>query len=174
MLPKKGAVPGTSDAYRLAVDFRALNDKIFDDSYPAVHMDVCMRFLEDKLFKSTLDIRWGYHNLSCSENPVGDLPYSTKDVITFSSELDSYSYKRLPLGVKPAGALFCKRLNEDLKQWLYQDLVAYIDDVMIGHNDKTKHLQTVGDVLVRLCSCGYSVRRKNSNSWSMKWSSSVT
>eukprot|EP00635_Sarcinochrysidales_sp_CCMP3193_P009562 CAMPEP_0118894182 /NCGR_PEP_ID=MMETSP1166-20130328/3073_1 /TAXON_ID=1104430 /ORGANISM="Chrysoreinhardia sp, Strain CCMP3193" /LENGTH=399 /DNA_ID=CAMNT_0006833069 /DNA_START=512 /DNA_END=1711 /DNA_ORIENTATION=+ len=67
LLPKKGGTPGTADAFRLVVDFRALNRLLEDGSYPLPHQADAVTFLCGKRYRSTLDMRWGYHNISLSE-----------------------------------------------------------------------------------------------------------
>mmetsp|Transcript_18865 Transcript_18865/g.60942 ORF Transcript_18865/g.60942 Transcript_18865/m.60942 type:complete len:128 (+) Transcript_18865:685-1068(+) len=57
LLPKKGGTPGTADAFRLVVDFRALNRLLEDDSYPLPHQGDAVTFLSGKPYRSTLDMR---------------------------------------------------------------------------------------------------------------------
>ncbi|MEL6368504.1 MAG: RNase H-like domain-containing protein [Pseudomonadota bacterium] len=152
MLPKKGATPGTSDAFRCAIDFRRLNMLLDDDSYPNPRTDDVLSFLANRKFRTSLDVRWGYHNLRLSPD--------AQDLVTFSSQVGTYSYLRLPLGVKPAGGLFCRQLQSDLSEWLWRDLVTFVDDVTIGHADKQQHIQTVLDVFCHLARKGYSVKAK--------------
>mmetsp|Transcript_22184 Transcript_22184/g.69409 ORF Transcript_22184/g.69409 Transcript_22184/m.69409 type:complete len:2019 (+) Transcript_22184:3033-9089(+) len=158
MLPKKGAEPGTSNAFRTAVDFRKLNDMLEDDGYPAPDADACLQFLAGKKFRSLMDVRWGFHNCRLSDELVDGEQWSSQDVVSFTSPLGSYSYIRLPLGVKPASGIFSRELNRILEPWFFIDLTAYIDDVMLAHDDKRRHLQALIEVLCRMASSGLSVK----------------
>ena len=174
MLEKKGATPGTSDAYRTAIDFRQLNALLKDDSFPTTHTDDVFAFLGNgkngaKRYRSTIDARWGFHLLSISDAPVimgvnpdtGQpilAPYSSSDVCTFSTPLGCYSFKRLPLGLKPASAWFNRQLTTDLSEFLYRDLVTYIDDVTMAHDSKHAHLSAVMKILKLMAEKGYSVK----------------
>ena len=48
LLPKKGGTPGTSDAYCMVIDFRQLNMRLEDDSYPLPHLGDAVIFLSGK------------------------------------------------------------------------------------------------------------------------------
>ncbi|MEM9369321.1 MAG: reverse transcriptase family protein [Planctomycetota bacterium] len=155
MLPKKGATPGTSDAFRTCVDFRKLNVHVPHDSYPNPRTDDGLAFLANRRYRTSLDIRWGYHNLLLSPK--------AQDIVTFSSPLGTYSYLRLPLGVKPAGGFFCRQLQNDLGDYLFRDVFVFVDDVLIGHADRKRHILVVMEVFCRLASKGYSVKPKKVN-----------
>ena len=158
MLQKKGAQAGTSNAFRLAVDFRRLNTLIDGDAYPSPDLETCLSFLAGKKYLSSLDVRWGFHNVPLSGQAMPNSRYSTQDLVTFTSPLGSYSFLRLPLGIKPATAIFSRELNSTLREWLYRDLVTFADDVTMAHHDKIKHIQVLVDVVDRLAGRGYSVR----------------
>ena len=52
-----------------------------------------------------------------------------QEAMTFTTQLGSYSYVRLPFGVATAGALFQRYMNQCLDRWLWTDVVAVVDDV---------------------------------------------
>eukprot|EP00630_Chrysocystis_fragilis_P010234 CAMPEP_0197410896 /NCGR_PEP_ID=MMETSP1165-20131217/31689_1 /TAXON_ID=284809 /ORGANISM="Chrysocystis fragilis, Strain CCMP3189" /LENGTH=1632 /DNA_ID=CAMNT_0042937407 /DNA_START=41 /DNA_END=4942 /DNA_ORIENTATION=+ len=176
LLDKKGATPGTSDAYRLAVDFRQLNSALEDDSFPTTHPDDVFQFLGQgavgpKRYRSTIDARWGFHLLPISDKPVvlgrdprtGDpmlASYSSRDACTFSTPIGCYSYKRLPLGIRPASAMFNRQVTTDLAEFLYKDLISYLDDVSIAHDSKEAHLIAIIKILVVMANKGYSIKLK--------------
>ena len=165
LLPKKGGTPGTSDAYRTVVDFRALNRLLEDDSYPLPHLGDAVTFLAGKKFQSTADLRWGYHNCKLSEDDydTGDgkrRSWSSADVVTFSSPLGTRTYLRIPLGVKVAGMHFNRQSDADFADFLYRDLWKFVDDLMIANEEKVDHLRSLSNVFVRLAEKGYSVKPK--------------
>ena len=165
LLPKKGGTPGTSDAYRLVVDFRPLNRLLEDDSYPLPHLDDAIVFLAGKKFQSTADLRWGYHNCSLSEDDFdkGDgkkRSWSSADVVTFSSPLGTRTYLRIPLGVKVAGQHFNRQSDKDLSEFLYRDLYKFVDDLMIANESLDEHMKSLANIFVRLAERGYSVKPK--------------
>ena len=100
--------------------------------------------------------------MGLSQCPLVGTRYAEQPVqhtlVSFTSPLGSYSFLRLPLGIKPAAAIFSRELNSTLREWLYRDLVTFVDDVSMAHHDKTKHIQVLVDVVDRLAGRGYSVR----------------
>lgn len=62
--------------------------------------------------------------------------------------------------VKPATGLFCSNLHTDLSPWLYQSIVAYVDDVLVAHpaGQLREHLQVVVDAFSKLARKGWSVK----------------
>ena len=56
LLPKKGGEPGTSNAFRLVVDFRVLNDLLEDNSYNLPNTEDAPPFFAGKPFRSFADI----------------------------------------------------------------------------------------------------------------------
>ena len=53
--------------WRMCVDLRKLNEVISYDSYQSPRNDDALIWFAQKVFRSTLDIRWGYHNLMLTE-----------------------------------------------------------------------------------------------------------
>jgi len=106
--------------------------------------------LATKKIRSTLDIRWGYHNLLLDE--------AAQQVMTFTTPLGSYSYQRLPFGLATAGALFQRYMNRVLDRWLWREAVAVVDDVVMGSDTVEDHLPVVSSILVTLARHGFSVK----------------
>jgi len=104
--------------WRVCVDLRKLNEVIVHDSYQPPRNDDALVWLASKRVRSTLDIKWGYHNLMLKE--------SAQDVMTFATPIGSYKYVRLPFGLATAGSLFQRCMNQCLEQWLWRELVAII------------------------------------------------
>ena len=136
--------------WRMCVDLRRLNEVIQHDSYQSPRNDDALVWLATKKIRSTLDIRWGYHNLLLTEE--------AKQVMTFVTTIGSFSYKRLPFGLATAGALFQRYMNTCLEQWLWQEAIAVVDDVAIGTETVEQHMKVVVDIVTTLAKRGFSVK----------------
>lgn len=84
---------GTSPAgtnktdYRLVVDYRELNKFIVADAFEPPSCDLCVAWLSDKVVRTKMDMRWGFHQLAISERMM--------DYFSFVTPLGTYAYKRL-------------------------------------------------------------------------------
>jgi transposase InsO family protein len=136
--------------WRMCVDLRKLNEVIKHDSYQSPRNDDALAWLATKKIRSTLDIRWGYHNLM--------LDYEAQQCMTFTTQLGSYSYVRLPFGLATAGALFQRYMNRCLDKWLWNEAVAVVDDVAMGSDDKDHHMRLVTEIVCTLAEKGFSVK----------------
>ena len=72
--------PNSTDL-RLCVDLRRLNAVIVKDSFDAPRNDDALAWLGGKKYRSTLDIRWGYHNMALTE--------AAQQILTFACPLDT-------------------------------------------------------------------------------------
>ena len=134
----------------MCVDLRKLNEVIKHDSYQSPRNDDALVWLASKIIRSTLDIRWGYHNLMLTEE--------AQKVMTFTTPLGSYSYVRLPFGLATAGALFQRYMNQVLDKWLWNEVIAVVDDVAMGSDTIEEHLELVINVMCVLSQKGFSVK----------------
>lgn len=136
--------------WRMCVDLRKLNEVIKHDSYQSPRNDDALVWLAGKKIRSTLDIKWGYHNLMLQEE--------AQKVMTFTTQLGSYSYVRLPFGLATAGALFQRYMNQVLDKWLWNQAIAVVDDVAIGSATVEEHMKLVVNILCTLAERGFSVK----------------
>ena len=141
--------PNSTDL-RLCVDLRRLNAVIVKDSFDASRNDDALAWLGGKKYRSTLDIRWGYHNMALTE--------AAQQILTFACPLGTFSYKRLPFGLATAGSMFQRYMNQLLYKHLWKNAVAVVDDVVIGHSDLEQHITDSFDVINTLAEAGLSAK----------------
>ena len=75
-------------AYRLCVDYRALNAVTYKDTYPLPHIDTCLNSMDGSSWFSTLDLRSGYHNIPIREQD--------RDKTSFITRRGCFRYEVLP------------------------------------------------------------------------------
>ena len=145
MVPKKN-----TEDLRVCVDLRRLNKVIVSDSYDAPRNDDALAWLGGKIFRTTLDIRWGYHNIP--------LTAEAQKILTFTCQLGTYSYARLPFGLVTATSIFQRYMNQVLYKHLWRTAVAVVDDVVIGHSDLKQHMRDTFDIINTLADVGLSAK----------------
>jgi len=64
-------------AYRLCVDYRALNAVTYKDTYQLPHIDTCLNSMDGSSWFSTLDLRSGYHNIPIREQDRDKIAFIT-------------------------------------------------------------------------------------------------
>jgi len=136
--------------WRVCVDLRRLNDVIKHDSYMSPRNDDALVWLASKKIRSTLDIKWGYHNLMLAKR--------CQEILTFVTAVGSYKYIRLPFGLATAGSLFQRYMNKCLDEWLWREAIAVVDDIAIGTETIESHLEVVIKILCHLTERGFSVK----------------
>ena len=136
--------------WRMCVDLRKLNEVIKHDAYMSPRNDDALVWLAAKRIRSTLDIRWGYHNLMLNEQ--------AQQIMTFTTPLGSFSYVRLPFGLATAGALFQRYMNQVLDKWLWDSVIAVVDDDAIGTATVEEHMTKVIEAVCTLAEKGFSVK----------------
>lgn len=129
-------VPKANGSYRMCSDLRKVNQLIQADSYPMRRIDDCIDRVGNAKFITKLDLLKGYYQIPLTDR--------AKKVLTIITPDGLYSYKTVPFGLKTAGAVFQRMVNKLLRQW--DDVDAYLDDVMITSDQWNAHLQRLRDV----------------------------
>ena len=135
--------PGTN-ALRLCVDYRKLNDGTIKNRYPVpLARDLMNQLSKAKIF-TTLDIRGAYHGLRIAE---GD-----EWKAAFRTHYGLYEPLVMWEGLTNAPANFQAFINDILKPCLGVSTAAFFDDLLIfseNEDDHVHHVQEVLEILSR-------------------------
>ena len=88
-------VPKPKGGWRLVIDLRELNKHIPHDVYKPPSCDLCLEWLASKPYRTTADMRWGFHQVLLSER--------TQKRFTFVTPFGTFAYQRLVVGYVNAG-----------------------------------------------------------------------
>ena len=115
---------------RLNVDMRVANQAIPLRHIQHPTIDDVVNELSGSTVFSHLDMSKGYHQL--------DLKESSRNVMTFSTHIGLYRYKRLNYGTRSAAEIFQETIREELTQDL-NGVFNISDDIIVHGHDAREH-----------------------------------
>ena len=142
--------PGNDPPYRLCIDLRKLNEICPKDTYEPPSCDDCLAWLADRPFRTTMDARWGFHQLNLSEE--------TRKVFTLVTSFGTYCYNRLVMGWVNATAEFQRHMNVTIGDALWRCAIVMVDDICVASATMDDHKAHLEEVFSRLASRGHSLK----------------
>ena len=125
-------------SWRWAVDYRGLNGVTVPDMFPTPNISQILERLGGSKVFSSLDAAQAYHNVSLTPR--------ARPLTAFITYLGLYEFKRMPFGLKNAGATY-SRLAQKVKDGIQVEGVeAYLDNVLCHSRDADEHLKVLRHV----------------------------
>jgi hypothetical protein len=109
------------DGDRFVIDYRALNKAVAPDAYTLPAVDDSLASLNGDLFFTSLDVKEAFWT-----NEI------FRELIDFRTPDGLFMYKRLPMGLKTASAVFCCFIDRVLGDLKWDSVLAYIDDLLVA------------------------------------------
>ena len=136
-------VPKPSGGLRFCVDYRALNKAIAPDAYtlPNVSENLSALGGSNKYFTS-LDMKEAFWNVPLTK--------ASQELTAFRTPDGLYMYKRLPMGLKTASAVFSRYIDSVLGELKWDSILVYIDDLLIATPTFDEHINLMEKVFARL------------------------
>ncbi|KAL1448674.1 hypothetical protein WDU94_001883 [Cyamophila willieti] len=122
----------TKDDFRLCVDYRGVNKHIDQSSWPLERAEDIFARLANSSYYITADLKSGFLQLPLDKESQMVLSAVTQDC--------SFAYNTLPFGVNCAPNLFQKTMREVFHDIKPEDLLIFMDDLVI-------HAQTIDELL---------------------------
>ena len=135
-------VPKANGKLRLCVDYRKLNDITIRNSYSLPLMDELRDRVQGARIFSKLDLRDGYYLIRIKEGDEWQTAFRTR--------YGHFEYKVMPFGLANAPATFQNMINDILREYLDQGVLAYLDDILIYSKSMDEHVALVKKVLQKL------------------------
>jgi hypothetical protein len=144
---KPDPVTGKLDP-RVCTDSRLLNEQTIKDAFPLPNIDVMIRNFGKSLFFTTMDLKSAYHQIYIAP------AHRHKTAFAHNNRL--YEFVRMPFGLCNAPASFqrfimCALLGLD-------NVMPYLDDIIIYSVTQEDHMGHVRAVLARLSLCGVKLK----------------
>ncbi|KAH8314736.1 hypothetical protein KR074_007299 [Drosophila pseudoananassae] len=152
VVDKKGTDDNGSKKKRLVIDFRKLNERTIADRYPMPSIPMILANLGKAQFFTTLDLNSGYHQIYLAEKD--------REKTSFSVNGGKYEFCRLPFGLKNAGSIFQRAIDDVLREEIGKICYVYDDDVIIFSENETEHVKHIDTVLKRLLDANMRVARE--------------
>ena len=118
--------------------------------YEPPSCDLCLEWLAEKPYRTTADMRWGFHQVALSNR--------TQQVFTFATPFGSFAYKRLVMGYINATAEFHRHMNNTLRPLLWDQCLSMVDDLCIASEPKKEHRVNVTAALTALAQRYHSIK----------------
>lgn len=125
--------------YRIAVDYRKLNNITRKDRYPLPHIEDHIGRLKGYKYFCVLDMTQGYYQVPVAEGSITKTAFVTPD--------GQYEFLRMPFGVCNAPATFQRLLNSVLGNLRHEKVVVYLDDILIPSHTVEEGLEILETIL---------------------------
>ena len=136
---------------RVCLDARETNKIIENDlESPPLISEILQNFGEIKYF-SKMDLSHGYWQIPLHED--------SRKLTAFLFNNTQYQYKRIPFGLKTAGAGFIRALKNALAEIAFlQEIAIYIDDMLIATKTFDEHIEILKKIFQRLIKFNFTLK----------------
>ena len=125
---------------RLVVDYRKLNAITIKDRFPLPLTQSLLDRLAEAYWFTALDLRWGYNNIRIRKGDQYKAAFVTEEGL--------YEPEVMGFGLCNAPATFQREMQRIFQDM--EDVVVYLDDILIFSRTRESHQATVLEVLRRL------------------------
>ena len=126
--------------YRMTINYKPVNACTKFDAFPFANVESMLNKLSGAKIFSRIDFSQFYHQLPLVE--------SDREKTAFQACGRLYHFKKCPFGLKNAVA-YCSRLMAEIFKGI-DNIIVYLDDVLIYGRDKEQHDKTLESVLQRV------------------------
>ena len=126
---------------RYCIDYIALNAKTYKDNYSLPLIEDCLDSLYGQKMFCVLDLCAGYFQIPLKSN--------SKHKTSFSTRFGSFQWSRLPMGLCTAPATFQRAMQMVLHGLQWEEVIVYLDDVIVLGTDFDNTLSYLRKVFVR-------------------------
>ena len=127
---------------RPCIDFRPTNNKTIKNRHPLPRIDESQDRLLGSEWFTAIDIRDAFNRIRMKEGEEWKTAFRTR--------WGHYEYTVMPFGLTNAPASFQKLINDTLREYLDDFVVAYLDDILIFSKTYQEHVEHVKKVLRKL------------------------
>ncbi|GJZ80857.1 reverse transcriptase domain-containing protein [Tanacetum coccineum] len=134
------------------VDFTDINKACPNDCYPLLEIDWKIESLSGFRLKYFLDAYKGYHQIQMAEED--------KDKTAFYAGEGVFCYKKMPFGLKNAGATYQRLVDKVFSHQIGRNLEAYVDDMVIKSTSEKEMLKNIQETFKRFRSINMKLNLK--------------
>ena len=131
------------NSLRFCIDFRKLNSATKMDAYPLPRADACLDELAGSKFFSCMDLISGYWQLAMDPESIPKTAFSIPGG-------GHYEFLKMPFGLCGAPASFQRAMDIIMSGMSSQNVLIYLDDIILFSDSFDLHIKILEEVLVRL------------------------
>nr|GEW10892.1 reverse transcriptase domain-containing protein [Tanacetum cinerariifolium] len=130
------------DSWRMCVDFTDLNKACPQDCYPLPKINWKVESLCGYPFKCFLDAYKGYHQIQLAE--------ADEEKTTFHTRQGVYCYKKMPFGLKNAGATYQRLMDKAFEGQIRRNIEVYVDDLVVKSYTESEIMRDIEETFCTL------------------------
>ncbi|RDX85065.1 hypothetical protein CR513_33786, partial [Mucuna pruriens] len=128
--------------WRMCIDYTDLNQACPKDSYPLPSIDRLVDGVSGYALLSFMDAYSGYNQIQMHPQD--------EEKTAFIIDIGTFCYRVMPFGLKNAGAMYQRLMDQVFKEVLGVDLEVYVDDMVVKSTKVFEHCQALGRVFAIL------------------------
>ena len=126
---------------RWCIDYRALNQVTVKDASPMPRIEECLDTITNTRYMSTLDLASGYWQL--------EVDPKDRHKTAFINRYRLFEHIRMRFGLCNAPATFSRAMQIVLSGLLWENVLAYLDDVIVVGRTFRAHLHNLREISLR-------------------------
>ena len=138
------------NSIRMCIDYRKLNKVTIPDRFPMPNINDAVYGLHGIKYLTSLDLVRGYYQVPVDKE--------SRELTAFSTCRGHWQFKRMPFGLCNAPATFQRQIQEILRDFPRDQVIIYIDDILIIGTTFEQHLYLVDRVLSTLDKHGIKIK----------------
>src|SRR6266496_4679871 len=127
---------------RITLDYRALNDITYKDSYPLPNISDCLDAFRGASFFGILDLRSSFYQVPLAEQD--------RDKTAFITRRGQWRFRSLPMGLSNSPGTFQRLMDLVLRGMTWVSVLVYIDDIVVFARSFAQLHERLEDVFTRL------------------------
>ena len=132
-----------NNTYRMCINYRELNKKVERNHFPLPVIEDMIIKLKSMKYFSSLDLKNGFYHVDISEE--------SKKYTSFVSEEGQFDFNKLTFGFANSPSEFARYVWKVLGNVMRtKRVVVYMDDILVGTETITEHLDILKEVLMTL------------------------
>ena len=135
---------------RVCIDYRALNAITKPISFPIPRISELLNSLGSAKIISSIDLAAAYHQCEIRKED------QHKTAFTINNK--KFEYNRIPFGLVSAPMFFSRIISDTLIDLLGDQVLCYLDDIIVFSKNEEEHLGRIEEVLKRLAKVDLKIK----------------
>jgi hypothetical protein len=147
-------VPKRTGGFRLALDYRQLNDRTIKEVCQPPTIEECLNSLSGARWFSQLDLERGYYQVPMAKE--------SKELTAFMTPIGKFQFRKMPFGLTNAPATFQCLMYKVFRDLINTKVCVYMDDITIYSRTEEEHHRDLAEVLQVLLDNGLKLGKEKS------------